>query len=177
MVGIDRIAAVVRFVGIGFIITVLVEQFLHQGVVFAFGNLVIDGSDRLNHMVNVIEIAVVGHCRRGVEHGGIHHVEPVFKVLGIPFGVGEEIVVVLGRIDIERCEQFLGEYREVAVVMDHMHIGVDRSLAVEFDGLIDSTAGTEAVVHAGTGSFLALGSRIAFRGTEIGHLVPIHRII
>ena len=92
---IDRVTSIFGFRQILRHILIGVEQLLDQLIFTTIRNLLIDSAGRFNDVVHMIEITVVGHHRLGIQHCGIHHIESIGQVLGIPLGIGEEIVVIL----------------------------------------------------------------------------------
>ena len=81
------------------IIFILIEELAEHLIVRSARQFVINCADRFDHLVDMVEVAVVGYHSFRVEHGRIHHVETIAKMVGIPCAAREEIVVVGGCIE------------------------------------------------------------------------------
>ena len=153
------------------------EELRVVGIILQF---IINRVERLNHLVHMIQVAIVCHYRSLIRHTSVGDVEIAHRATRIPRAVREEILVVVVSVDALGLKQFVAQHRQITLVVVQMQERVARGIGCEshanlFDRVL--RVGAVLVVIARIHSLLLIRRTISFRRTEIHHLVPVEGIV
>ena len=81
---------------VGAVLVVDAQELRIVGIVL---QLIVNGVERLNHLIHMIQIAIIRNNSRFVGHTSVGNVEIAQRAASIPGAVREEILVVVFRID------------------------------------------------------------------------------